>query len=93
MRVLGSLQKLLWLAYAAHGRAYGPESAQSVTLSGRGAGERTDELLDDLLRAACRAKAALGRANSDVYVDGWNTVYQTRAANISRITPAGASCK
>lgn len=52
MRVLGSLQKLLWLAYAAHGRAYGPESAQSIMLSGRGAGERIDELLDDLLRAA-----------------------------------------
>lgn len=52
IRALGSLQKLLWLAYAAHGRAYGPESGQSIMLSGRGAGERIDELLDDLLRAA-----------------------------------------
>ena len=49
---MGSLQKLLWQAYAAHGRAYGPDANRPLILFRQGAGERIDVLLDDLLRAA-----------------------------------------
>jgi hypothetical protein len=51
MRALGSLQVLLWQAYAAHGRAYGPDAGRPLALR-QGVGERIDVLLDDLLRAA-----------------------------------------
>jgi hypothetical protein len=66
MRALSSLQELLWQAYAAHGRAYGPEADRPVLYRQR-AGERIGALLDDLLRAAAvSADDAVRREASDL---------------------------
>jgi len=52
MRAFCGLMGLLWQAYAAYGRAYGPDPGRAFMRYGRGPGELLDELLDDLLRAA-----------------------------------------
>lgn len=52
LRAFLGLQELLWKTYAAHGRAYGPDPGRSVVRYARGPGDRIDELLDELLRAA-----------------------------------------
>jgi len=67
MQVLGSLQELVWQAYAAYGRAYLPEGNRPVALYRQGAGDRIDALLDDLLRAAAvSADDAVRREASDL---------------------------
>ena len=67
MRALGSLQELLWQAYAAHGLAYEPEAGRPVALYRQGAGDRIEAMLDDLLRtAAVSADDAVRREASDL---------------------------
>lgn len=46
------LQHVLWKAYAAHGRVYGPDPGRTVVRYARGPGDRIEELLNELLRAA-----------------------------------------